>query len=70
MPNSADRYVAVFNLANGPRSATIALRDAGITAARAAVRDLWSKTDLSSSDSVRVPMLAPHASVLYRLSPR
>ena len=70
MPNSADRYVAVFNLANVPRSATIALRDAGITAARAAVHDLWSKTDLSPSDSVRVPMLAPHASVLYRLSPR
>ena len=68
IPDSHDRYIAVFNLGDGAEEVDLAWKDAGISAQSGAIRDLWHKTDLGRQDGLKTK-LAAHASLLYRLSP-
>jgi alpha-galactosidase len=54
--------------ARAPRYVALDFTDLGIPIQRAAMRDLWSHTDLGPSDRLTV-QLAPHASALYLLTP-
>ena len=68
VPNSADRYLALFNLDSVHRRIELAWPEVGLRATRRRVRDLWARRALGPADALRVD-LAPHASVLYRVGP-
>jgi hypothetical protein len=66
---SADRYLAVFNLADQqPADVRVEWKDLNISGS-VRVRDLWTHTDLGSSADGRAFHLPPHGSGLYRLTP-
>jgi hypothetical protein len=44
-------------------------KDVGLTGGSYSVRDLWQRKNLGSMDRVKIT-LAPHASVLYKVSKR
>jgi hypothetical protein len=83
VPDSGDKYVAVFNtgpapvrgrgaatapVATQPATITVPLADLGSTG-RCGVRDLWANKDLSPvSDSISA-VVKDHGAVLYRLHP-
>lgn len=60
-------YVALFNLADQPRTLDYPLRNLASAGASYSVRDLWARKDLGATDHLKIT-LQPHASVLYRLS--
>ena len=62
-----DRYVALFNLAEGSESVSLSLSDVGITGSVTDVRDLWAHKSLGSQNGIVID-LKPHASVLYKVS--
>jgi lysophospholipase L1-like esterase len=69
---SPDKYLAVFNLADGTAGApgatvSISLADLGING-RCRVRDLWAKTDLGEFTGEFAPQIPCHGAGLYRLS--
>jgi alpha-galactosidase len=66
VPESADRYVAVFNLDSLPRHVDLAWTDVGLAAGRHQVRDLWARRPLGAADSLVVD-LGAHAGALYRV---
>ncbi|HEY0778553.1 MAG TPA: hypothetical protein VGD56_11365, partial [Gemmatirosa sp.] len=66
-PDGADRYVAVFNLADTAQRVDLAWPDLGLGAGPRAARDLWARRTLGPSGQLQVA-LAPHASALYRVS--
>jgi alpha-galactosidase len=66
-PGGSDRYLAVFNLQDGPNHVQMTWKAAGVDAAQARVRDLREHKDLGVVDRLDVA-LTPHASVLYRVS--
>jgi hypothetical protein len=66
VPGSEDRYVAVFNLGEGPESVDLAWSELGVSARSPEVRDLWLRKSLGKQERSRAT-LRPHASVLYRL---
>lgn len=61
-------YLAVFDLGQTPESLHYAWKDLSLPPGRYWLRDLWTQKTLGPSDSITVA-LAPHASVLYRLTP-
>jgi alpha-galactosidase len=63
-----DRYLAVFNIGDVAATTDRAWKDLGLNGNSYQVRDLWEHKDLASAKSLSV-LLAPHASVLYRLRP-
>lgn len=65
---SRDRYVALFNTSDKPRSVGIQLRELRMPA-NAAVTDLWSGTSLGRVDGALVRDLPAHGAGLYRLHP-
>ena len=69
VPGKADKYVAVFNAADTAQVVSLKWSDVGVAAAGVAVRDLWESKDLGTQSSIRIS-LAPHASVLYRVTPK
>ncbi len=68
VPDSRERYVAIFNVGDSPLSIDLAWSDVGVKATRAAVRDLWQRQDVGRLDRVR-QSLRPHACILYKVSP-
>ncbi len=66
VPGSKDRYVALFNLGNTARDASIVFSTLGLNG-KIKVRDLWKKTDLGVFKKPYTQQLNPHASVLLRL---
>jgi hypothetical protein len=66
VPESSDRYVAVFNLDSVPRHVGLDWTDVGLGAGGHTVRDLWKHRDLGVADSLRLALPA-HGSVLYRV---
>jgi len=67
VPDSDDRYVAVFNLGDDSQQVNLSWNKLGLTVSTAEVRDLWTKSSLGKKNGVRVE-LRPHTSVLYRVS--
>ncbi|MBY8883367.1 alpha-galactosidase [Streptomyces sp. PTM05] len=68
-PNGDGSYtVALFNLGSSTATVTANWSDIGFTGS-AAVRDLWSHTDLGSATGSFGASLAPHASRLLRVTP-
>lgn len=60
--------VALFNLGSAPASVTANWNDIGITG-KAAVRDLWSHTNLGNSNGSFSASLPAHGSRLLRITP-
>ncbi len=60
-------YVAAFNLADTNQTLEYSWTDLGLGVKNYKVRNLWEKKDGPSAAGLRVS-LAPHASVLYRLT--
>jgi alpha-galactosidase len=67
VPESANRYVAVFNLGEAIEMVDLRWSDLGITTSSAEVRDLWLKKPLGKQAGIKLA-LRPHASVLYRVA--
>ncbi len=65
--NSADRYLALFNMTDKEREIGVDFRWLGITSA-VRVRDLWAGTDLGKKTGRFAATLPPHGSGLYRLT--
>lgn len=65
--NSADRYVALFNVSDKPREVWIKLRDLGLSRP-VAVRDLWEGKALGKQSDRIAAILPPHGAALYRLT--
>ncbi len=75
VPNSKDRYLALFNTRTAPESGEktvsvqVAFKELGVIG-RCALRDLWAKKDLGEfSDTFATP-IAYHGAGLYRVSPK
>ena len=69
-PASGDGYyLAVFNLDAAPQTLHYSWKDAGLPEANYHLRDLWEHKDLATAEALTVT-LAPHASVLYKISNR
>jgi hypothetical protein len=74
VPGSPDKYLAVFNLADGAGAAAgqavpVKLADLGLAGA-GQVRDLWKGTDLGQFTAEFSPKIPRHGAGLYRVSPR
>jgi alpha-galactosidase len=67
--NGAGHYLAVFNLKDAQQTLAYSWKDLGLKDARYELRDLWERKDLGAARSISIK-LAPHASVLYRLTQR
>ena len=69
-PTSGEgEYLALFNTGETEREVHRDWKTLGLAGATYKVRDLWRRKNLGKSTSANIT-LAPHASVLYRLSPR
>jgi alpha-galactosidase len=78
VPDSPDKYLAVFNAQDAPAVATtgsattlpvpVNLADLGFTGV-VRVRDLWLKKDLPPAQGAFAPLVNFHGAALYRLSP-
>jgi hypothetical protein len=62
-------YVAVFNLDSGTQTFQYSWKEVGLPEARYRLRDLWEHKGLAPAEALTVT-LAPHASVLYKVSSR
>ena len=67
-PNSKDKYVALFNLADKEQSITLTWHDLQLNFASAKLRDLWLHKDLGAADHASASLPA-HGTVLLRVSP-
>ena len=67
VPETEDKYLAVFNLDDSPEEVAIAWRELGVNA-KCWVRDLWEKKNLGLFESKFAPNISPHGPGLYRLS--
>jgi len=66
IPQSSDRYVAVFNLGEDEQQVNLAWEMLDVQFVSCRVRDLWARQDLGEQASLRVS-LAAHASWLIRV---
>jgi hypothetical protein len=69
VPDSKSKYVAVFNIGDTETTVNLPLSAVGVTAKKAAVRDLWLHKDNDVKAALGVS-LRPHASVLYKVTPQ
>jgi len=67
VPQSTDKYLAVFNVGEQPETLTASWEGVGIAGQQFRVRDLWERKDLGSVGKVEVS-LKPHAAAVYRVS--
>jgi alpha-galactosidase len=65
--NSADRYLALFNMTDKEREIGVDFRWLGITST-VRVRDLWERKDIGPASHRCAAKLPPHGSGLYRLT--
>jgi hypothetical protein len=63
------RYLAMFNISDKPtpKQVHVDLARLGLKAAK--VRDLWAQRDIGTARDRVSATLAPHASLLYGLTP-
>ena len=64
---SADKYVAVSNLSDSAQSLALSWKDVGVSASKAAIRDLWQRMDLGTRAKIEVSLPA-HGSTLLRVA--
>jgi alpha-galactosidase len=62
------RFLAVFNLDDGPKSVDVPWSKLGVESGRPAVRDLWDGHRVAASDRLQVSLPA-HGCVLYAVGP-
>lgn len=68
VPNSADKYLALFNLSDTECVVNVSLSDIGLPTA-CQIRDLWQRADLPSQfTNTFAPTLPSHGGGLYRIS--
>ncbi len=67
VPETEDKYLAVFNLGNSPEEVAVAWRELGVKG-MCWVRDLWEKKNLGAFESHFAPNINPHRAGLYRVS--
>ncbi len=65
VPNSTDKYVAIFNVGEQPETLSVSWEQIGVPGQQLAIRDLWERKDLGKKDKVEVS-LNPHAAVMWR----
>jgi hypothetical protein len=69
IPGTDERYLAVFNHADGPPQAVdVSWNDLGLKE-KCAVRDLWEKRNLGTVTNHFAPKLDAHGAGLYRIRP-
>ena len=69
LPNSAARYLAVFNIGDtGDQQVSVKWADLGLPA-KCVVRDLWAKKNSGTVQDGRSFEVKPHASAFYRITP-
>ena len=68
VPETSAKYVAVFNIGDVPKTVNLQWTDVGISSGAPTVRDLWTRKGLGKESGIRLS-LAPHASVLYKVTP-
>ncbi len=68
-PNSGGSYLAVFNLGESAESVDLRWSEVGLETSAAELRDLWLHKSLGRADGIHA-QLRPHASVVYRITPR
>ncbi len=66
VPNSQDRYLAVFNIGETSAKVPVDLKSLGFSGL-VRVRDLWTRQDLGRLDAL-APELPPHGAELFRVS--
>lgn len=67
IPNTSDKYLALFNVGETPLEFPIAFTEIGFDSP-VRIRDLWQGTDLGVHEDIFASELQPHASGLYRIS--
>lgn len=67
VPNSGDRYVAVFNVGEQEDTLSAGWQELGVAGETMKIRDLWARKDMGESGKATVS-LRPHAAVLWRVS--
>ena len=69
-PGTGERYLAIFNLADGsPASVKVQWKELGLKG-KCAVRDLWQNKDLGTYSRSFAPKLNPHGAGLYKIRPK
>jgi hypothetical protein len=68
VPNSPDKYVALFNTKDAENAVRVSFSDAGLPAS-CKVRDLWKKQDVGPYTSVYSQAFLAHSSGLFRIGP-
>ncbi|MCU0376771.1 MAG: glycoside hydrolase family 27 protein [Bacteroidales bacterium] len=66
-PGKDEKYVALFNTSDLPRSITFELKDAGMKN-RYRVRDLWERKEIGAVKDRLKADIPPHGSKIYKLS--
>jgi alpha-galactosidase len=69
VPESADKYVALFNISDSAQDVSLSWEQVGVKTSDAAVRDLWQRKDVGIKAKLEASPAA-HGSVLFRISPR
>jgi len=68
VPNSKDKYLALFNTSNATASVPVELKEAGFSE-QVKIRDLWTKKDAADTTNGQfAPDLPAHGAGLYRVS--
>lgn len=67
IPNSNDKYLALFNLGEEVEKIEVNLNEVGFTN-KTKVRDLWQHKELGEFEGSISPEVEPHGSVLFRIS--
>jgi hypothetical protein len=67
VPDTDDRYVAIFNVTDLQQTFQVDWSAVGIAVEPRGVRDLWERKDMAASRQLTAE-LRPHASVLYRVT--
>jgi alpha-galactosidase len=67
VPDTDDRYVAIFNVTDLQQTFQVDWSAVGIAVEPRGVRDLWERKDTAASRQLTAE-LRPHASVLYRVT--
>ncbi|WNJ19142.1 glycoside hydrolase family 27 protein [Pontibacter sp. G13] len=68
IPNSDDRYVAVFNLNDDPQDISFSFADLGLPES-CKVRDLWKRKDVGTHAGTYSHLVNPHGAQIFRVSP-
>jgi alpha-galactosidase len=70
VPDSLDKYVAVFNLDDRtPGEVTVRWGELGL-GDKCQVRDLWAKKNLGIVSAAFTPKIEAHGAGLYRITPQ